>query len=55
MDNPLNFMFWGVLFGYAELTLWVYALILTLELLRRLALQYWRIRKHELGKKKITI
>ncbi len=51
MDNPLNFMFWGVLFGSPGITLWVYAFILTLELLRRLALQYWRIRKYELKKK----
>ncbi len=58
MDNPLNFMFWGVLSGFFFpsawlVTLWVYAVILTLELLRRLVLQYWRIRKFELKKKNI--
>src|SRR3989344_512102 len=56
MDNPLNFMFWGVLAGYFFSNAWlitlvVYAIILTLELGRRLFLQYWRIKKHELRKK----
>ncbi len=55
MDNPLNFMFWGVLAGYFFpnawlFTLWVYAFILTLELGRRLFLQYWRIRTFEQNK-----
>jgi hypothetical protein len=52
MDNPLNLMFWGVLFGYPALTLWIYAGALTAELGRRLVLQFWRIKKHELARKK---
>ncbi len=47
MDNPLNLMFWGVLLGFPVYTLWAYAAALTLELVRRMFLQYWRIRKYE--------
>lgn len=43
MDNPLNVMFWGILFGYPSLTLLVYAILLFLEMVRKLYLQYHRI------------
>lgn len=52
IDNPLNLMFWGILAGFAEVTLWVYAVFLLLEMLRKLWLQYWRIYKAERGQQK---
>jgi phosphatidylglycerophosphate synthase len=56
MDNPLNFMFWGVLLGYVSInfwtyTLWIYAGLLTVELLRRMAVQYLRIKRYEKKKR----
>ena len=51
LDNPLNFMFWGVLLGQNEITLWVYAVLLAIEAGRRMIVQYLRIRKWEKGKK----
>ncbi len=47
MDNPLNLMFWGVLLGYSEIVLWIYAVFLFLEMTRKLFLQFWRIYKAE--------
>lgn len=47
MDNPLNFMFWGVLFNLPSITLWVYAVLLFSELLRKGFLQFWKIYKDE--------
>ncbi|HLD00833.1 MAG TPA: CDP-alcohol phosphatidyltransferase family protein [Candidatus Nanoarchaeia archaeon] len=51
MDNPFNFMFWGVVFGFTEITLWIYGIALFLEALRRVAVQYLRINKAERSKK----
>ncbi len=47
LDNPLNLMFWGILFNLPLLTLWAYTIFLTLEAFRRMALQYYRIRTGE--------
>ena len=47
MDNPFNIMFWGLLFGYPEVVLWIYAVLLFLEMCRKLFLQFWRIYKEE--------
>ena len=52
MDNPLNLMFWGFLLGFPSITLWIYAIALTLELLRRIVTQYYRIHKAEIKNKK---
>lgn len=43
MDNPLNLMFWGIILGFPGTTLWVYALALFIEALRRMFVQYYRI------------
>ncbi len=47
IDNPLNLMFWGIAAGFTMVTLWAYAAFLSLEMLRKLWLQYWRIYKVE--------
>ncbi len=47
IDNPLDLLFWGIVAGYTEITLWAYAGFLFLEMLRKLWLQYWRIYRAE--------
>jgi phosphatidylglycerophosphate synthase len=51
IDNPFNLMFWGFLIGLPSITLWVYAIALTLELFRRMFIQYNRIHKAEIKNK----
>jgi phosphatidylglycerophosphate synthase len=43
MDNPLNLMFWGVLLGYPTLTLTIYSIMLFLDMIRKLFLQFIKI------------
>ncbi len=47
IDNPLNLMFWGIAWGFPGLTLWSYAILLFLEMARRLGLQFWGIHRQE--------
>lgn len=47
IDNPFNLLFWGFVAGYGEITLWVYALLLLLELGRKIAAQFLRIYRAE--------
>ncbi len=45
LEYIFNFMFWGVLFGYAHYTLLIYALFFFLELCRKLISQFMRLKK----------
>ncbi len=47
LDHPLNLMFFLVLLGYQEFMIWIYMVFLSLEMFRKLFLQYNRIYKHE--------
>ncbi len=47
IDNPLNFMFWGLVVQQPLITLWGYAFLLFLEMARRVFSQYWRISQSE--------
>lgn len=40
LEYLFNFMFWGILFGYANYTLLIYSLFFVLELFRKLIMQY---------------
>ena len=47
IDNPFNLMLFGVIFNFIEPMLWIYALFLFLEMMRKLFFQYWRIFQFE--------
>lgn len=47
IDNPFNLMFFGLIFSFPELMLWIYALFLFLEIVRKLFFQYIRIYRAE--------
>jgi len=47
IDNPLNLMFFGIVFGYPGITLWIYAAFLFMEMARKLTLQFLRIYRAE--------
>ncbi len=47
IDNPFNFMFWAILFKIPVTMLWVYAVLLALEMFRKVGMQWWRIYQAE--------
>ena len=47
LENPFNVLFWGVVFGYPVLVLWIYAASNFLEMVRKVFVQFYRIYKDE--------
>lgn len=47
VDHPFNLMFFGLFFGFADVTLWIYSLFLFLEMGRKLFIQFIRINQAE--------
>jgi phosphatidylglycerophosphate synthase len=48
LDNPFNLLFWGIVLDVRGLTIWAYAALFFLELVRKLFMQFWRIYKNEM-------